>query len=221
MESKDTQAVTGSIPTDSASPAKEKIFQYALSRFFTAGFAHVSVNELTANLGMSKKTFYKCFTSKEDLLEYMTSRLFHDIAATIQSIVEDDAPFMHKFDRLMKYLGAQVRRLSRPMIQDMQRFAPAVWERVQEFRREQIVTLFGGLIAEGQRAGHIRRDINTRVFLLAYLAAIEEILNPSLLMNESFSAGEALQNILAIFFHGVLTDQARKEFLLVQQTTHV
>ena len=95
---------------------------------------------------------------------------------------------------------------------------PHQWKRIQEFRRERILRTFSSLLAQGMREGYIRKGINTDVFLQSYLAAIDAIVTPSVLMHQSYSAGEAIQSILGIFFHGVLTQDATKELAILQRS---
>jgi hypothetical protein len=111
----------------------------------------------------------------------------------------------------MTLLGEQIRRVSKPLLMDVQRHMPSLWQDIERFRREHITRNFSALIEEGRRSGEIRQDIDARLFLLCYLAAIDGILTPAVLTNESFSAEEALNGILAIFFRGVLTPEAREQ----------
>ena len=59
--------------------------QYALIRFLDAGFRRVSVDELTSDLAMSKRTFYRIFDSKEDLVGQLALPASHDCRGTIQA----------------------------------------------------------------------------------------------------------------------------------------
>jgi hypothetical protein len=47
---------------------------------------------------------------------------------------------------------------------------------------------------------------------MAYLGAVENIMQPNVLSQESFSARDALQAIVRIFFTGIMTETARKQF---------
>jgi hypothetical protein len=42
------------------------------------------------------------------------------------------------------------------------------------------------------------------------MAAVQHIMQPSVLANESFSAREAITGILELFFQGLLTDRGKK-----------
>ncbi len=194
-------------------PVKERILKYSTERFFREGFSKVSVDELSSELGISKKTFYKCFESKDDLLSQIVDRLLAEIESAVVGITNGNLTFVQKLDAFMAFVGNQIARVFRPFMLEIQRYAPHLWYRVQEFRRERMTRNFMAIIEEGMKAGYIRTDLNGRILFLAFLGAVEGLLVPSVLANESFSADEAMRGILQIFFRGILTPDAGQQLL--------
>lgn len=189
-------------------PARERILSFASGKFLREGFAKISVDELTSELAISKKTFYKYFTSKEDLLTQIMDRLVAGIRTRFLTIIDSDRDFIEKLSQVMALLANELGRLSLPLQADLQRHAPHIWKRVEDFRRERITKNFASLLEQGMEEGFVRKDINKKIALLTFLGAVESIIRPSVLINESFSAREALQSIMAIFFRGILTEDA-------------
>jgi hypothetical protein len=105
----------------------------------------------------------------------------------------------------------------------VQRHLPQLWSRIEKFRRERLAKSITQLLEQGMREGYIRKGVNARVFQLALLASVDGIMQPHILSNESFSSKEALQAIMDIFFQGIFTDSARREFneLLKNNLSHL
>ena len=61
---------------------RERIISVSSERFIEEGFSSVPVEEIAAALGMSKKTFYKHFASKDDLLLESLREAFREIVDT-------------------------------------------------------------------------------------------------------------------------------------------
>lgn len=198
--------------------AKERILDHARARFFDEGIARVSVDDITSELGMSKKTFYKYFERKEDLVHEIVSRMLGEIGLKVQGILSMHAPFPAKIDALVRVVGMVFKTISKHMLRDLQVHVPEAWEHIQTFRRERILTIWATLIEEGKRTGYIRPGINQRVFMLSLYAAVENVVNPTVLSNEQFSCDDALESIIAIFLTGILTDQAAQTFHRLQHT---
>ncbi len=192
--------------------AKERIIAAARDRFFKEGFGRTSVDQLTADLGMSKKTFYKHFKSKEDLVGQIMQRTIGGVGARITLIVNDTrASFLEKLNLIMRELGTQLSQFGQAFQLDLQRFAPDIWHHIETFRREMLMANITRLVRQGKNEGYIRPSINERIFILAYLAAVNSIVRPNVLAEESFSAVEALHGIMTIFFAGILTEDAANQ----------
>lgn len=193
--------------TDNAN-VKSRILDYAVSLFKDSGFARVTVEDITSGLGMSKKTFYKCFESKEDLIFQIVKQITGEIALRLAEIQQSEQPFVQKLHALITLVHSRFRKFSTPLLRDIQIHAPGTWEYIQEFRRNKILTVWSGLIEQGKREGYIRGDINSRLLLLSIIGLIEAVVNPTTLSNESFSTDEAMRGIMGMIFRGILTDAA-------------
>lgn len=197
-------------------PLKERIIVHASDRFFEEGFSHVSVEEIAGALGISKKTFYKNFGSKDELLLVVTDRLLAGIHGQVRSIVDGDAPFLEKLDALMTFLGQRLSRLSRPMMRDLQRHSPGIWARVQQFRRERISNDFKGLLLRGVAEGFVRGDVDIDLVLLAFTGAVEAVVNPAVLAEYPLPVQDVIRSIMTVFIRGILTFSAGEQFALIQ-----
>ncbi len=188
---------------------RQRILEHARQRFLAEGFVSVSVDDLCRDLGISKKTFYKIFPSKEDLLRQEAEMAMRDVHAFIGGLLANNKSFAEKVLELSTTIATIASQISRTLIRDLQRHAPELWKRIEQFRSKTLQTNFLLLVEQGMQEGYVRRDLNLRVFLLAYAAAIDQIMTPSVLSVEQFSAIEAINNIFGIFFHGILTEQGR------------
>lgn len=206
--------------TDDDCPAKNRIMDHALTLFRQSGFSRVPVEEITSGLGMSKKTFYKCFESKEDLVHQMILRITGEIGTQIEAIITTDRPFAAKLNALIGVLHTRFTKFSTPFLRDCQLHAPASWEYIQEFRRTKIIAVWGQLIEQGQREGFIRASIDPRLLLLAIVGVVESVVNPQTLSNESFSTEQAMAGIVDMIFRGIFTEAALRTIDVPHVTHH-
>jgi AcrR family transcriptional regulator len=206
--------------TGTESSAKEKIILRAQDRFLREGFAKTTVDDLTSEISMSKKTFYKVFSSKEDLVEQLTERFLGEARRTIESVVGGPGSFVKKLQAMISVLATVARIVDSPMVLDLERHLPRVWRKVEDFRRKRILENFTLLIQQGIREGHIRPEVNTRLLVLSFVAAIQNVIRPTLLADESFSAREAIGGIVQMFFQGVMTPGGREAFDAARKQLH-
>ncbi len=187
---------------------KAMIASFVREEFLSGTMFKISVDDIAASLTISKKTFYKHFRSKEALIYYVLDSVLAEIRENIMAILNSDLDFISKLNKFMIHLGRHVGHFGKLVQSDLRRHAPDLYRRIQLFRRERIHEVMGQLLAQGIKEGHVRPDINPRVFILAYLSAVENIVEPRVLSEESFSASDVLHSLIAIFFHGILTEEA-------------
>lgn len=199
---------------------RKRIIAFAQERFLNPGFSKVTLDEIASELGISKKTLYKHFENKEDILRYGMQETMRAIAKEIDRIVVSDRPFAEKLAGMMMIIGKQVSKLSRSAQSDMQKFAPELWKEIEVFRREQIFMKIGKMISQARDENVFRPDVNEQVLVLMILNCVQGILNPEVLSQNSFSAEQAFRIIFKTIFEGALTDGARKEFHVFDSPIH-
>ena len=199
----------------SESDEKQRIVDVASQRFFEQGISKVTLDELASDLGMSKKTMYKFFPSKDDLLKTIVYSMMATISGRVEKIVSSPNPFADKASDLMELIGRQLGTISKQFMIDLQRFSPALWNEVEEFRRERILTNFRRIFEQGKEEGAFRKDLDVELFMMVFLSSVQGIVNPRVLAQQAFSTEQALHGIFKIIFEGAMTEDARLRIRMV------
>ena len=193
---------------------ERRIIEAATNRFMDTGFNKVTMDEIASDVGMSKKTVYKFFPSKETLLKVVVSVHTRNIEREVHEIVHSSGPIDEKLIALLTIVGKVVRKMSRPFMADVQRFAPTLWKEIEIFRRERILSQLLQIFKQAKKEGSFREDVDPDLFFLVMMTTIQGIMNPQVLSQQSFSAEAAFRGIFKILYSGVLTDDARRRFEL-------
>jgi len=132
----------------------------------------------------------------------------------LQILDDPETEFVKKLQNIMAHVGGNMSRfLTKPLLQDMKRHTPELWQRFEAFREEQINTHFIRLLEQGIDRGIFRADIDKQFAVLVYFNSVQTIINPETLAHLPVTATEAFQAILKIFFEGILTEEGRAHFL--------
>ncbi|MCV9935554.1 TetR/AcrR family transcriptional regulator [Boseaceae bacterium BT-24-1] len=83
---------------------RNEILDAAQALFFERGYERTTVNDVIAQIGISKGGFYHHFSAKEDLLEAITARLAQDAVARVRDVLED--PSLDALARLNGFLAS-------------------------------------------------------------------------------------------------------------------
>ena len=178
--------------------------------FLGSGFNRVLMDDLARELGMSKKTLYSHFASKEDLLRAVLARRTGEVDRGLEAIVGTKESFPAKLGHLVRFLHSRVAEISPIFLEDIRRYAPECFRVVEEFRARAIPRYFGRLFEEGIRTGYVRRQVNRTLLVRMLVLSVQGIIRPETVDELHLRPREALDHILAILFDGILTPQGRR-----------
>jgi len=195
---------------------ENRIIIEAKKAFVKNGYSKVNTQFLANELGISKRTLYEYFKSKESLLEEVIDSDLKEIKYHIDSIVkeikEQESEYLFNLNRLWNVMSKSSYTFTKKFYDDLKRFAPKQWKKIEKFRADQIKRNFTKLYAIGVKRGIIKDNINKEIFYLIYYNSLQNILVPDILSDLPITNLEALQNIIDVLFTGSLTEKGREDY---------
>lgn len=192
---------------------KSKILAHASEMFQRYGFTKITMEEIASELGISKKTLYKNFSNKEHILKEIINEAKCEITSFVEDLIHNKKiDFIEKLKMFMNFLIKHSSKLNSPMVQELAKNYPKLWDDIQELRKKKALKNFTLLIDEGINLGIFREDINKEVVVLLYISAIHGIINPETLSQLPVSGGQVFENIIKIIFEGILSKDGRKKY---------
>jgi len=196
---------------------KERILKKAEEMFSQFGFSRVTMEEIAADLGMSKKTLYKFFPGKEQLLKEMISVKkcdFEDYVLKLWS--NNELSFLEKLKILMNYIGQHNSSFRGPLANDLQKNFPLIWDEINESRKTHSLAKFNLLVKEGIEKGVFRNDIDQQILFLIFMNSIQGALNPEVLTQLPVTGNQVFESIVKVFLEGVFTEEGRNTYMRIE-----
>jgi len=186
----------------------------ATERFVRHGYAKVTTDEISADVGISKKTLYKLFPSKEELFRRTIHMHLEEVRDRFQAIDRDHKlDFTAKLTESMRVVAQKLIEVGR-FLQDPNPKLPRVMKELLEERRTIVVGFYRKLFKEGKRKGFINPHVNEEVFILILVTLLQNLFIPEMLAELPYSSVTLFQSVAVVFMEGVLTEKARREVLL-------
>lgn len=185
------------------SKISDRIIDAAEKRFSRYGFRKVTMDDIASDLGISKKTLYLHFKSKEDIARAVKDRLHKDIDRLLQKSKREIPDPIERFKKIIAEVTSRVSIIGSIFMTDIKKEIPDLWREWEEFREREIYEYIGDILKEGVKKGKVRKDIDTKIAVMVYLGAVRMIIQPDVLMRNKFSVEDAFNNILKIFLEGI------------------
>lgn len=184
----------------------DEILQKALRKFLKYGIRKISIKELIAPLDISTKTFYKCFKSKEKLLEEVLHLYHAQKYQLLESLSTDQNVVALMFD--IWYMAVEREyKVNRIFFQDLHHYYPELERKTNAFIAKKFLKQFLQIIQKGIKEGVFREDILPEV-ILEGIFALYNIIQPAG-QSKRFHASPygMLLNTVAIYMRGFCTNK--------------
>ncbi|MDP3581731.1 MAG: TetR/AcrR family transcriptional regulator [Ignavibacteria bacterium] len=190
----------------------EKILEVSQETLFKEGFYKTTMDDIASSLKMSKKTIYKYFPSKNDLVMAVANHFTKKMEKKIIPIIESDKNAIEKLAGLINLLSGTAAKIGDRVFGEFKNYYPEAWKHVDAFRTEMMYGNITKVYDQGKREG-LFLDYPTPIVMNVFVNAVRSTVNPEFIVNNNFSMVVAAQTTFKIILGGILTDKGKEIFL--------
>ena len=198
-----------------------RILEAAYKLFLDQGYKNTTMDDIAQSLSMSKKTLYKYFPGKMELLAASFDILKKRLSLKVQTLVENQyISYTAKLKSMLMVVAEDLAHINPRLLEDLREHAPGIWKELQEYIRESAYLRFQKLIQEGVDKGFVSPNINVSLAVLMYASAIQHLIDPKFLSQFppemkaklELSTAEIYDQVVQVIYQGILTEEAKQEF---------
>lgn len=187
-----------------------KIIEQAYARLLASGFKDLSVNSLAEASGVSKRTFYKYFTSVDNFLEALMARIQDRVHEEFSGVLQGaPAAQLEAIQNLFKTLPRAFGRHFEIFMVEMHKCRPDLVRAFLDFRRREFDAVVEMLLAS-PHANLQKRSLSRRVARDALVTLFEQLATPYYLSESGENMETVVSTITGIFLHGILEPPRKK-----------
>lgn len=188
-----------------------KIIEQVEDKLFKEGFYKTTMDNVASELGMSKKTIYKFFPSKDDLVMAIAKHFMNGMKNKIIPALSSDKNAIEKLAELISILAKASEKISPQRMDEIRKYFPNLWNEIDKFRTQMMFGNITKVIDQGKAEG-LFIDYPTSIIMNVLVASVRNIVNPDFILNHNFSIIEAARYAFKIIIGGIVTDKGKKIF---------
>ncbi|HEV7379126.1 MAG TPA: TetR/AcrR family transcriptional regulator [Dyadobacter sp.] len=189
---------------------EERILQRSSELFAQFGINVVRTDDISTDLGISKKTFYKYFVSKEELVVRVMQEMLERSSSEMDQLVNSSGNAIEQTCALWDLFTSFQKKYNPNFIRDMQRSYARAWELVEQFRSGLVKDVLIRTLKTGIGQNFYREDLNKEIIARLWLD----------LSSQERPIPGSEDEIKNLFIRGLLTSEGFRSYsFLCSQTS--
>ena len=180
---------------------RQRILEVAHELFNIRGYKSVTISDIAEKLGMSKKTIYQYFSSKEEIASSVIEKVMSRIAEKFVLLEEGSDP-ISDIRSTFEQIKVEVSRVSPLFQEDIRKLLPQVHQKLREMRAEKF-KMVEESIRKAQQLRQVKETVDAHLVTILFLGTLEG-LSTSDLSRHGIPKLQAFDTLIDIFISGIL-----------------
>lgn len=183
---------------------KEEIIIRCTEIFSSEG-VKITTEELSHNLGISKRTLYSLFENKTNLIQECTVYILSLLNKTISDYHKDANS--NVIEKLLPINSQKLNNLiyqRNRMLSDVKKLYPDIYKSIVDKYFQKIQDISVKLFEQGQEEGLFIKDINAQVFISLFNSSLHSFLN---IKEIKFTSEDIYKSVFCVLLRGVCTEK--------------
>jgi TetR/AcrR family transcriptional regulator, cholesterol catabolism regulator len=186
---------------------RERILNAAEGLFMKFGIRSVTMDEIAAEIGISKKTIYLTFEDKDAIVhEIASGRMSFEQAECERVYLEAENPIDEVFKEI-ECMRTHSATLNPMIVYDLKKYHPKTWQLFQDHKQSVFLEITRRNLREGIEQGLYRSEINIEILSKLRMEEIDFAFDVTVFPPEKFMQFEVHKAFIDHFLHGIMTEK--------------
>ncbi|MGO3706237.1 MAG: TetR/AcrR family transcriptional regulator [Mesonia hippocampi] len=184
---------------------KQKILNQATELFLELGFKSVTMDDIAEKLGISKKTIYTYYNTKNKLIKSSTELIIAEIFEKTDAIIAKNLNPIEEMLEIHEYILTYLKEEKNSVQYQLKKYYPSIDESVSEHKRERMNLCVTNNLKRGVEMGFYRKNLKTDIIYRFYFTQLEGIRNDDFFTIEKYGIPELVHTFLDYHIRGIAT----------------
>ncbi|HOB11570.1 MAG TPA: TetR/AcrR family transcriptional regulator [Syntrophomonadaceae bacterium] len=159
------------------------------------GFKGWTMDELSAQAHISKRTLYRYYSSKEELIAAVIDDFLASMSSKADELIASGSAPQQIIRTLLAHLLDQGKFIiSARSLEDLRLIYPHLWDKIDAFRTEKIRIIIDYIIRTNSNSPV--SDIDLRIFSAVVTASIQAVVNPDFILENGLTFEEVSAQLI-------------------------
>lgn len=186
---------------------KEKIIRKATELFLKLGFKSVTMDDIAAEMAISKKTIYTHFKTKTTLVKECTFCVMDSISAGIDKICAQNQNPIEELYEIKRFVSGKLKDENTSPQYQLQKYYPEINDTLKMVQFEKMLECAKKNLNRGIEMGLYRSNMDIRLIARLYFLGIHGIKDQNLFPLDTFPTKYLTEEYLEYHLRGIVTKE--------------
>jgi AcrR family transcriptional regulator len=189
---------------------EQEILIQAGELFSKYGIKSMTMDDISRQLGISKKTLYQFVDNKKDLVRKSIQIHINDEQCCMEDVLGCDGNAIDELMMMTKMVSSQMKEMHPSVIFDLKKYHIEAYRCLTDHRDDFIYTNIKRNIEDGMKSGLYRENINPEILTRLYLSMVNIIMDPEVSTLKDHSSAEVYTEMVRYHIRGIASSKGRE-----------
>lgn len=185
------------------------ISDFILANYYANSYSKFTVDEVARGISISKKTIYKIFSNKEDILRTILINKLNEVYNYLILLLQDKSPMIQKIYKLSEIIEKYIFLFNEESLNYLKIEFPNLWKEIILFRKHKVIPFFYLLLNHSKKHNLIIGYPNELIIKL-FSASLVISIDKNYLAHNKSSQQSVFKDVFDILVNGLLTKKGKK-----------
>lgn len=184
-----------------------EILNKATELFFHYGVRSVTMDDLSRELGISKKTLYLYVENKSDIVSKTLENFIAVQKNEIGKVIKENNNAIDEIVAMGKINLKNLKKMHPSTMYDLEKYYPESWQIVQKYKCEFIHNVLLNNIEKGKKEKLYKEEIDSNLMVKFYTIIIEQLVLPRQFPSTSFDFTNLYKQFIKYHLSGIASEK--------------
>ncbi len=201
-----------------------ELLMASMELFMKYGIKSLTMDDISRNLGISKKTLYQFVSDKKDLVKKGMKLMVEGEKEMMGEVIENSGTAIDELIGTTRCVSKELGEIHPSVIFDLQKYHPQAWKIMEDHKMNFIYEMMLENLKRGIKEGYYRENINPLVIANIYMGMVDSMLNPENPINKIVSIDKLHIEIIRYHIKGIANEKGielLKDTLKKEENNHL
>ena len=184
-----------------------EIIEGAAENFMRYGVKAVTMDDLSRFLGISKKTIYKHFNDKKELVSFVLESKVKLNAEKCENLVAFAENAIDELISVSNFVNTDFGSIHSSVFYDIEKYYPEAWQILEQHKSQFVKNQIIKNIKRGINEGLYRPNLNAEIVAVVYVNTLNSIFSSFYEYSNEYTISEILTEVIRFMIRGLSTEK--------------